>query len=972
MDELIRENQRLQAEIDRLLALLCSHGIEALSPDPVPGSEGINTPEHSADTASSDPLCITKQSAAEEKVVLFRTMFMGREDVYARRWKSKEGKTGYSPVCANEWKRGICPKPKVKCAKCAYADYLPYDDLAVTKHLRGECVLGIYPLREDNTCHFLAIDFDEDDWRAEVLAAANVCKEKDVPYAIEISRSGNGAHLWFFFADPLPASQARAFGSVLLSDAMNSHARLSFSSYDRMFPNQDTLPKGGFGNLIALPFQKEAYRNGGSVFVNEALEPFGDQWIFLSAVQKITSSQMEQWLTQWKAPPLGELREDDTEESKPWHKKEQTLSTADVPTMAKCVVADRLYLPVEGFSQGAQNHIKRLAAFKNPAFYKAQAMRMPVWNIPRVICCAEYLGEYLCLPRGCRDDVIGFADANSINMVWEDLCCCGMPIHARFRGELREEQQMALHSLCSHDEGVLSAATAFGKTVVGAAMIAEKRVNTLILVHRKQLMKQWQERLQTFLQIDNPLPEEPKRKGRRKKREVIGLFGAGKDTRSGIVDIAILQSMGKPDDIKPWIADYGMVIVDECHHVPAVSFEQVLKATKAKYRYGLTATPTRQDGHHPILNMYLGKIRYCADAKAQAEKRPFAHVMIPRFTGSRFALDPDSTSAPIVQYYSEITQDDLRNHQIVDDVLACVSKGRNCLLLSERKQHVCLLAELLRESIHDVLILTGGKTNAETEKQFAQLRAIPDGQPLVICATGKYIGEGFDESRLDTLFLTMPISWQGTLAQYAGRLHRFHEGKREVRIYDYIDADAEMLERMYHKRLRGYAAIGYHVAVDENTTAVSSDIIYDQDTFQERFLYDLQNAKRTVLIVSPYITVRRIHWLEPVLNHLMDRQVSVTIQTRPPEAFQGRAAVTAQEAIAILKTKGVTVHCLDHIHQKYAVMDDTIVWYGSINLLSFGKSQESIMRLVSSSVARALKRKGGNDSQQHTMNDGMP
>lgn len=785
---------------------------------------------------------------------------------------------------------------------------------------------------------------------------SGICEKYRVPHAVEVSRSGNGAHLWFFFETPIMASQARTFGTQLLTLAMQNHAKLKFSSYDRMFPNQDTMPKGGFGNLIALPLQKKARANGGSVFVDRELHPYEDQWAFLGSVQRIDKSRMEAYMSDWRISPLGELRTDeDVENEKPWQHKKPVLGLSDYPAILNGVMAEMLYIPVEGLSERAKNHLRRLAAFRNPQFYQAQAMRMPVWNKPRVICCAEYRDDYLCLPRGCLDDLEIFARDHGIHLIWQDERSVENTIDVSFSGTLREEQQPALDALIQHDTGILSATTAFGKTVVGAALIAQKRVNTLILVHRKQLLLQWQERLSAFLEVREILPEEPKKCGRRKRREVIGMFGAGKDTRGGIIDVAIIQSLGSADSIKPWIGDYGMVIVDECHHVPAVSFEQVLKSVRARYVYGLTATPTRQDGHHPILYMNLGRIRYQVDAKAQAERRPFEHVMLPRFTGAQYHIDQESRTPAIGQYYAQMVSDDLRNHMIVDDTLACVKEGRSCLLLSERTEHVRVLAALLGEHTENVLILTGGKSNAETQKQMAALGAIPAEQPLVICATGKYIGEGFDESRLDTLFLTMPISWKGTLAQYAGRLHRLHNSKREVRVYDYIDASAEMLEKMYHKRLKGYASIGYRVAGESGTPGVAGDMIYDQETFIDKYLEDLHGARKSIVIVSPYVTARRVRWLEDILIEKVARVVDITIYTRPPQCFQGKARQAAETALEQLASLGVQIYCREGIHQKYAVIDDLICWYGSINLLSFGASQESIMRLNSGSVARALR-----------------
>lgn len=943
-DNLMREIEHLRDENARLRDLLRAHGI----PLPVTTQDADSTAELKV---SSTPV-VTKGSPIAEKAALFLSLFQGRRDVYARRWEGKNGRAGYSPACGNEWKPGICLKPKGKCAECVHAEYCAFDAVVVEAHLRGKAVLGVYPLLQDETCRFLAIDFDEESWRADVAMTVQAARESDIPCAVEISRSGNGAHLWIFFAEPVEAAKARQMGSALLTQAMKKHARLAFSSYDRMFPNQDTMPKGGFGNLIALPLQPAAARQGGSLFVDERWQPYPDQWVYLSGVQKLNAAQIDILLTRLPAQPLGALRpEDEDSLKKPWLRASTEIKPEDLPSKVVITLADGLYIPIEGFSNRAQNQLKRIAAFRNPQFYRSQAMRMPVWNLPRVICCAEYRGNFLVLPRGCFDDVMNWMQENCISVELHDERRSGRSICASFNGELRDEQTAAFEALSAHDTGVLSATTAFGKTVIGAALIAEKKVSTLILVHRAQLMEQWKERLSQFLAIDDVLPPQPGRRGRQKKREIIGCYGANRDTRSGIIDIAMLQSMGSSEEIQPWIHDYGMVIVDECHHIPAVSFEQVLKAVSAKFVYGLTATPKRQDGHHPILYMYLGRIRYQVDARLQAKMRPFAHLMIPRFTGMRFHLDENSKSPAIVQYYDQIMLDDLRNHQIVEDVLHCAEEGRSCLLLSERTQHVKLLTELLQKAGQSVHMLLGGQTNAQMRNQLLALKDAA--APIIVCATGKFIGEGFDDSRLDTLFLTMPISWQGTLAQYVGRLHRLHEGKREVRVYDYIDVNAAMLEKMYHKRLRGYASIGYSVLTEQDA-GLGGDVIYDQVTFQSRFLQDVAQARESVLIFSPFAAPRRVQWLATALEQCAQKRIPVTVVMRSAESLPERSRKSAQIAVERLKSQSCSLIFRSDIHQKYAIIDDRIVWYGSINLLSFGSSQESMMRLVSGSIAHEL------------------
>lgn len=914
-------------------------------------TKSADTDDISASDQTVQP--VTKKSSFEEKARLFAQLFHGREDVYAKRWENDKGKSGYEPVCLNEWIPGVCQKP---CKKCKNASYAPFNQNAILRHLskHNDSVFGIYALQPDETCWFLAIDLDESTWRKDVEALRAVCREHGVPCAVEKSRSGNGAHLWFFFSEPVPASKARRMGSSLVTAAMKSNARLSFASYDRMFPNQDSMPKGGFGNLIALPLQPKAARScGGSLFIDEQEIAHPDQWEFLSSIKRMSLSEVEAVIKEIGEYPLGELTTE-TDEDQPWKKAPQdSLPEGDLTTSLSCVIADRIYISLDGVSNAAQNKLKRMAAFTNPEFYQRQARRMSTYNVPRIISCAEYVGKYLCLPRGCTEEIDAFAAEHHLTVHWQDEQCSGKPIDVSFRGTLYPEQETAFHALAEYDKGVLSATTAFGKTVIGAALIGEKKVNTLILVNRKALLDQWKERLQTFLEIREVLPEPAKKRGRKKPLSIIGTFEGGVDTRSGIIDIAMMQSVDKKDSIPDWIGEYGMVIVDECHHVPAISFEHVLKGIRAKYTFGLTATPKRKDGHHPIITMYLGPIRYRVDAKEQAKQRPFTHVMIPRFTGMTFPDSDEKENRNIAEYYSLLAEDDIRNAMIVDDVFACLEEKRNCLILSERVRHVQKLAELIEQRGKEVFILVGGQSGSQSDAQLKQLRAAPHDCPVVVCATGKYIGEGFDESRLDTLFLTMPISWEGILAQYAGRLHRLYDGKTEVRVYDYIDDQAAMLERMYHKRLRSYASLGYRVCVEHNDAYLNRDVIYDQRSFADPFLQDIKTARRSVVIVSPFIKINRCRWLQNQLRE-NPHPLKVTVVTRPSDAFTGKNSEDVKKAIQCLSDSGIEVAGRYAIHQKFAIIDDKIVWYGSINLLAFGSSEESVIRIVTGTVAKTL------------------
>jgi superfamily II DNA or RNA helicase len=895
---------------------------------------------------------VTNKSTSDEKIVLFRSLFCGRSDVYAKRWYNiKTGQSGYSPACKNEWVQGICNKKAVSCGSCPNRDLLPLTDEVIYRHLEGRDehgrdVVGLYPMLQDETTHFLALDFDDVGWREDVAAFRMACSKFSLLPAVERSRSGNGGHIWFFFREPVSAAKARALGSGLISRTMEHHATLKMKTYDRMFPNQDTLPKGGFGNLIALPLQGRARRLGNSVFINDQFEPWPDQWAFLSSVEKLGAEQLDELVhIVCREGELGELA-DSGEDHMPWeHPKPAKLIRADFPDTVQLTFADGIYIKKDGISEAARNRIKRLAAFRNPEFFKAQAMRLPTYNKPRVIDTSLDLPGYLKIPRGCEDPLKETLPQYTVL----DKRNSGRSIDAVFNGELRHEQKPAAEAMLQYDTGVLSATTAFGKTIVGAYLIGARKVNTLILVHSSALLVQWKKALTQFLIINESLSELPVKRGRRRNSQVIGQLGSGKDSLHGIVDIATMQSLTNGDEIKELVRDYGMVICDECHHVPAVSFERILSAVTAKYVYGLTATPIRADGHQPIIFMQCGPIRYRVDAKEQADKRDFEHFIIQRFTRTRI---PDVTELIIQEIYSKLIIDDTRNRFIVKDVLSTLNEGRTPLVLTERREHAVVLAKLLKDACPNVLLLTGSDGQKIKREKLQALKATPPDEPLIVIATGKYIGEGFDEPRLDTLFLTMPIAWKGTLAQYAGRLHRDFSGKYEVRIYDYVDIHVKVLERMYQKRLRGYTELGYQAKAGEDGGQTS--VIFDNHSFYKPFAADITEMGHEALIISPFMSKARVPSIIHLLAVPIQQGAKITVITRPPEDYKPEQQAAIALLIDTLQSAGITVAMHSGIHQKYAVFDKKIVWYGSINFLSFGKSQESIMRFESADLAGEL------------------
>ncbi|GAB1366532.1 DEAD/DEAH box helicase family protein [Candidatus Cloacimonadaceae bacterium] len=754
---------------------------------------------HSVSASSVDAL-INNQSSPENKVQLFRSLFQGREDMFAIRWVGKDNRSGYSPGCYNDWKQEVCGKyKKIPCASCENRKLIPLDDKQIYRHLSGEIIIGIYHLLEDDTCKFLAIDFDKKEWQDDVMALIDVCNQYHVPGYVEISRSGKGAHVWFFFDEKLSAAQARRLGTALLTNAMENHHQIGFDSFDRMFPNQDTMPKGGFGNLIALPLQKKARESGHSEFVDQQLNGIDDQWLFLSKVERLSKHRINAILSELPADHgLMGLSQTVTEidETMPWEAKQaQAEEYKDLPSQIQIVLNNMIYIEKAGLPQKLMSNIIRLAAFQNPEFYRAQAMRMPIYNIPRVINLSSETDKYLVIPRGCFEDISKLVSTLGILLIQKDLRFTGEPINATFAGKLSNEQLLAGTAMLKHDNGILSATTAFGKTVVAIWMIAQRQTNTLVIVHRRQLMNQWVERLKCFL-----------------KDTEVGQIGGGIDKRTRKIDVAIIQSLTHKHAVKELVKDYGMVIVDECHHISAFSFEQVLKSVRAKYVYGLTATPIRQDGHHPIVYMQCGPIRYKVDAKSQVLQRSFTHKVITRQTTFSMIKPSEDDEIKITDIYQTMVEDTRRNDMILDDIIAAIVAGRSPLVLTERTAHVDFFVQKLAGFSKHVIALKGGMGRKQLKAVMDKLHSIPDEDERVIIATGKFIGEGFDDSRLDTLFLTMPISWKGVLQQYAGRLHRAHDNKTEVVIYDYVDMNEPMLANMYRKRLKGYEGMGYAVS----------------------------------------------------------------------------------------------------------------------------------------------------------------
>ena len=795
IESALEESALLREENSRLRRLLAEHGI------PIPTAASNNEAPSPAGELLGER---TVPDKAAQRLALFRSLFRGREDVYAVRWEKPDGRAGYAPKADRDWKAYLGARESDRRKVDRQTRKLrPLTDDVVRGHLMGKQTIGIYPLLLDETCWFLAVDFDKKTWQQDAAAFLETCREFGVPAALERSRSGRGGHVWIFFGSAVSAAMARKLGCAILTRTMERRHQVGLDSYDRFFPNQDTMPKGGFGNLIALPLQKIPREAGNSVFVDTEFRPYRDQWDFLSKLRGMSAEAAAELVlaVQSKGDLVGvriSLAEGGDERD-PWtlppsRKRRERPIEGPLPEVVHVVRANLLYIEKKDLPSGMLNRLLRLAAFQNPEFYKAQSMRLSTFNKPRVIACGEDLANHVALPRGCLTEVLALLGAHQVKAEVRDERFGGTAIEAEFRGQLRTSQREAVSTLHGCDEGILSAPPAFGKTAVAAWLIAERKVSTLVLVHRQQLLDQWRERLMMFLELPPTS---------------VGQIGGGKRDRSGRVDVALFQSLHRKGEVKDCIAEYGQVIVDECHHISAFTFEQVMRQIKAKYVVGLTATPTRKDGHHPIIFMQCGPVRFSLSARGMTESTPFEHFVIPRQTDFRMA--PNLTDVTIHDVYAALVRDRARNEMIVEDLVRAVESGHSPLLLTGRTEHLKYFETKLTGVVKNVFVLKGGMGTKQRRAAAEALASVGETDQRVILATGSYIGEGFDDARLDTLFLAMPISWKGTLQQYVGRLHRLHDNKRVVRVYDYVDAEVPMLARMYERRLKGYSAIGYRV-----------------------------------------------------------------------------------------------------------------------------------------------------------------
>lgn len=902
----------------------------------------------------------------------FMMFCRGRKDVYDLRYTNpKTGKNGYYSQCFNRWDRGchIQKKDGVRCKDCELRAYKPVTLPLIKAHMNGtdpngNDVVAIYPMLENNLCQLLVFDFDnhakgaeqedyaniDDGWKEEINALRRICKNLDVDAVVERSRSGRGAHLWIFFKEMVPARLARRFGFALLEKGAESVNLKSFKYYDRMIPTQDALPEGGLGNVIALPLQGMALKSGNSAFIDENWNAYEDQLNVLAGTRRLTRQGIEDYLSLWYS--TGSISEDNGTDA-PWDKNSE-IEAGSVKGVVRIVLADRIYIDSTGMSNKTKRQLRRMATFSNKQYFQNQAMDMPNYDESRFIYLGSDEGKYIVLPRGLREEILKKFDNAGISYKIEDKRTKGQELNISFRGELRESQIPAVETMLENETGILHAATAFGKTVVCCDMIARRGISTLILVDRADLMNQWIKRLEEFLDIDEELPEYQTKTGRtRKRKSLIGNLQGAHDTLTGIVDVAMIRSLKKKDGFHPKLKEYAQVYFDECHHAASDSAIEVLQEINAKYVYGVTATPKRGDGKEKINEFLLGPIRYRFTAKDRVEEQNINHLVYPRFTRTvkphHLSKTPYGNDA-----YELIRNNDVRDEQIIRDVADCVQAGRTPVVLTKYVDHAKKLSERLKTYADRLILLTGANGTKARRAQVEELNKVDNSDSLILVGTGSLLGEGFDFPRLDTLFMATPVSGENVVEQYVGRLNRDYDGKENVIVYDYVDSHIPKFDKMYSARMKAYKKIGYELCVNMDGEKQKANAIYDIENYAETYWKDLEEANSAVVVSSPRLNNQKVDRIIKILGKRRELGVKVTIVTWHPDAYKYGKDDVRMELMERLRKAGFEIRLVEESCEHYAVIDNEIVWYGSVNLLSKEDAEDNLMRVCSKDIAAEL------------------
>ena len=645
----------------------------------------------------------------------------------------------------------------------------------------------------------------------------------------------------------------------------------------------------------------------------------------------------------------------ESDREKPWNRMQQ-FNKNDVEGKLHIVLSNGIYVDNTNLKAAMQNRIRRMAAISNPVFYKNQAIGTSNYDTARWIYLGkDHLSGYIQIPRGLQDELWENIKQADIDYEMEDERQQGRKINVDFKGELRPEQDKALKVLIRYDNGILHAATAFGKTVVSSAIIAQKKINTLIILESSALIEQWKEALEKFLNINEGLPTYETKTGRvRKRKSLIGTLQGAHDSMTGIIDIAMAGSLCKKGKYHKMMNEYGLVLIDECHHSASETIANVLKEVKAKYVYGVTATPKRGDGLEKINYMLIGPIRYSYTAKVKAKEHVIQHLVYPRFTRTVPPRGVITDKMHPNEAYEIIHNNDVRDEQIIEDVKNCVAAGRTPVVLSRYKDHSEKFYERLKNYADHVFLMTGNNSKKEHRKILEQMHQVDKNESLILIATGSLVGEGFDFPRLDTLFMATPVSFRGVVEQYAGRLNRDYAGKENVIIYDYVDNHIPMFNNMYMKRLKAYKQIGYEFGDGLQTVKQTVNAIYDGNNYSENYHKDLLDSNKNIIISSPVISGSKVYELINMLKEKQMSGVQVTIVTWTPDSYGFGDAAYWMQLHEDMRRAGFYIRTVEEYCDRFAVIDQEVVWYGNINLLAKDKVDDSIMRVRSKGIAGEL------------------
>ena len=878
-----------------------------------------------------------------DKIEIYLSYFRGRPDVYAERYFSKKHqKFGWNPACDRSFQAG-CKKGKIKnyCSICPISQFPSLDGVILKHHFTGKLTcegIGIYPLLTDNTCYLLAMDFDEDNWFDDMLSVYKIALRYDIYPLMERSSSGHGGHLWLFFEMPVKALKARKLGSLLIQEAMEGNKNLKFDSFDRMFPNQDYLPQGGFGNLIALPLRHDAYLKGNSSFINDLQQVIDHPIEYLASLPKLQEHQMDRILNSFykndyffDQQQMGLSLDTNTKYSKQMYGLENTML---------CIEKKELNLYTLSV-------LKRLGSMYNPEYFLKQKLKKPIYQetTPRVLSYYEEDDRYLYLPRGQKYKLQEIFPEAEIQL--EAQITKGQVIDIAFTGELRQNQQEAVNTLMQYDMGIMKAVPGFGKTVMALYMIAQRTVSTLVIVPNKEIQKQWEQRIHEFLTIPP---------GKSKRDSYIGIYNGSKKKLRGHLDIAVAASLANLEDIAVTLKEYGMIIVDECHHAASDTFTRVLRNVNARYIYGFSATPKRKDGLEKIMHMFCGPIRYETSSFQIQNTYRFQQLLIPRMTTTR-CLDDNKT---YTQYCSDLMNDQIRNYLIVKDVVKEFQNDGKIIILSERKQHLTILYEMLKHLHIHVYVLTGERKTKERNEIIAKVRNFNSKEKFILLATSKLLGEGFDLPALSTLFLVMPISDESRIEQYTGRIHRNVEGKDMVKVYDYVDAHIPMLEAMFHKRLKQYQKEGYFLQ-EQNQIVEVSQLMYEGQSYKHVFLEDIKASSSEILIMNAHYELGKIKSYFDVLQEKAHQNVQLYVVLNDEQRQKEMLVRTIEGMGAAILYSNHSAH--------FVVIDKEIIWYSDMDFLGRAKKDGLSTRLKDPHLVNEIMKIAQDEQLQNIEND---